>query len=138
MVDSLTTRQKAQLLVETVALLEILRYLTLVALNVFKTTRLFAVELAVGALLQVVLETVQPQAPLVGITVKPQQLPLVSVLETTSKALIRWQLITTIAILLLHQLQQLMLVQLLWVPVVVQALRLAPGLTAIPAGLAEG
>ena len=41
------------------------------------------------------------------------------------------------AILLLHQLQQLMLVRLLWVPVVVQALRLAPGLTATPAVRAE-
>jgi hypothetical protein len=53
-VGFLTTQQKTHLLVEKVALLEILRYLTLVALNVFKTQLLFAVELAVGALLQVV------------------------------------------------------------------------------------
>ena len=122
---------------EKVALLEIPRYLTLVALNVFKTTHLFAVEQVVRELLQVVLETVQHQAPLVGITAKPQQLPLVSVLETISKALIRCPLITTIAILLLHLLQQHTPVQRLWVPVVVQALRLAPGLTATPAVRAE-
>jgi hypothetical protein len=136
-VGILTTRQKAHLLVEKVALQEILRYLDQLQV-VLTMLRLFAVEPVAQALLQVVLETVQPQAPLVGITVKPQQLPLVSVLETTSKVQIRWQLITITATLPLHQLQQLMLVQLLWVPVVVQALRLAQGLTAIPAGLAEG
>jgi hypothetical protein len=136
-VGILTTRQKAHLLVEKVALQEILRYLDQLQV-VLTMLRLFAVEPVAQALLQVVLETVQPQAPLVGITVRPQQLPLVSVLETTSKVQIRWQLITITATLPLHQLQQLMLVQLLWVPVVVQALRLAQGLTAIPAGLAEG
>ena len=123
---------------EKVALLEIRKYLTLAALNVFKTTRLFAVEPVAQALLQVVLETVQHQAPLVGITVRQQPLLQVSVLETIFKVLILCRLTTIIATLPLHQLRQLMLVQLLWVPVVVQALRLAQGLTAIPAGLAEG
>jgi hypothetical protein len=53
-VGSLTIQQKTHLLVEKAVLREIRRYLTLVALNVFKTELLFAVELAVGALLQVV------------------------------------------------------------------------------------
>jgi hypothetical protein len=67
--------------VEKVALQEILRYLTLFQ-DVFKTQLLFAVELAVGALLQVVRETVQHQPPLVGITVRPQQLLQASASET--------------------------------------------------------
>jgi hypothetical protein len=131
-VGSLTTQQKAQILVEKAVLLETHKYLTPLA-AVFKTQLLFAVELAVGALLQVVLETVQPQAPLVGITAKPQQLPLVSVLETTSKALIRWQLITITATLLRHLLQQHTLVQLLFLLAAVQGLPLAQDLTVIPA-----
>jgi len=98
---------------------------------------LFAVELVAQVLLQVVLETVQPQAPLVGITVRPQQLPQVSVLETTSKVQQLKPLTTITATLNLRPPQQHTPVQRLWVLVVVQALRLAPGLTATPAVRAE-
>ena len=122
---------------EKVALQETFQYLDQLQV-VLTMLRLFAVEPVAQALLQVVLETVQPQAPLVGITAKPKQLPLVSVLETTSKVQQLKPLITIIAILLLHLPQQLMLVQLLSVLVVVQALRLAQGLTATPAVRAEG
>ncbi len=121
---------------EKVALQEILRYLTLFQ-DVFKTQRLFAVELGVVELPQVVLETVKQIPFLVGITVK--QLPLLqeNALETTFKAQLLCQLITIIATLLRHLLQQHTLVQLLWVLAAVQGLPLAQGLTAIPAVRAE-
>jgi hypothetical protein len=131
-VGILTTQQKAQILVEKAVLLETHKYLTLFQ-DVFKTQRLFAVEPVAQVLLQVVLETVQPQAPLVGITVKPQQLPLVSVLETIFKAQQLKPLIITTATLLLHLLQQHTPVRLLWVLAAVQGLPLAQGLTATPA-----
>jgi hypothetical protein len=122
--------------VEKAVLQAIPGYLTPLA-AVFKTPHLFAVELLVEVLPHPVLETVpQEQLTYVGITVRPQQLPLVSVLETTSKVQQLKLLITITAIPNLHQLQQLMLVQLLWVLVVVQALRLAQDIIAIQAGLA--
>jgi hypothetical protein len=129
-VGSLTTQQKIHLLVEKAVLLEILRYLTLFQ-AVFKTQLLFAVELVAQALLQVVLEIAL--APLVQVTVKPQLLPPVGVLETTFRVLVPWQLITITATLLLHLLQQLFLVRLLWVLAAVQGLPLAQDLTVIPA-----
>ena len=66
---------------EKVALQEIRKYLDQLQV-VLTMLRLFAVELVAQALLQVVLETVQPQAPLVGITVRPQQLLQASASET--------------------------------------------------------
>jgi hypothetical protein len=130
--DSLTTQQKIHLLVEKVALQEILRYLTLFQ-DVFKTQLLFAVELGVVELPQVVRETVQHQPPLVGITVRPQQLVGENVLETISKALLRCPLITTTATLLLRLLQQLFLVRLFNLVVAAQDLPLVQDLTVIPA-----
>jgi hypothetical protein len=133
----LITQQKIQILVEKVVLQAIPGYLTPLA-AVFKTPHLFAVEQLAEELPHPVLETVrQEQLTSVGITAKLQQLPLVSALETIFKAQQLKPLIITTATLLLHQLRQLMLVQLLWVPVVVQALRLAQDITAIQAGLAE-
>jgi hypothetical protein len=132
----LITQQKIQILVEKVVLQAIPGYLTPLA-AVFKTPHLFAVEQLAEELPHPVLETVrQEQLTSVGITVKPQQLPLVSALETTFKARPLKLLITITAIPNLHQLQQLMLVQLLWVLVAVQALRLAQDIIAIQAGLA--
>jgi hypothetical protein len=124
--------------VEKAVLQAIPGYLTPLA-AVFKTPHLFAVELLVEVLPHPVLETVpQEQLTYVGITAKPKQLPLVSVLETIFKAQQLKPLITITAIPNLHQLQQLMLVQLLWVLVAVQGLRLAQDIIAIQAGLAEG
>jgi hypothetical protein len=133
---TLITQQKIQILVEKVVLQAILGYLTPLA-AVFKTPHLFAVELLVEVLPHPVLETV-PQEQLTYATVTVRQKPLlqVSALETIFKARPLKLLITITAILLLHQLQQLMLVQLLWVLVAVQALRLAQDIIAIQAGLA--
>jgi hypothetical protein len=109
---TLTTQQKIQILVEKAVLQAIPGYLTPLA-AVFKTPHLFAVELLLlaGAPQQAVLETVF-QHP-VQETVRQQPLLQVSVLETTFKAQQLKPLITITAILNLHQLQQLMLVQLL-------------------------
>jgi hypothetical protein len=67
--------------VEKVALQETSQYLDQLQ-AVLTTPHLFAVEQVAQVLPQVVLETVQHQAPLVGITVKPQQLLQASALET--------------------------------------------------------
>jgi hypothetical protein len=133
---TLTTQQKTQILVEKVVLQAIPGYLTPLA-AVFKTPHLFAVELLLlaGAPQQAVLETAFRH--LVQETARHLPLLQVNVLETIFKVLLLCRLITITVIPNLHQLQQLMLVQLLWVLVVVQALHLAQDITAIQAGLAE-
>ena len=132
----LITQQKIHLLVEKVVLLEIRKYLDQLQV-VLTIMRLFAVEQLAEELPHPVLETVrQEQLMYAPVTVKPQQLLQASVLETTSKALLRWQLITITATLPLHLLQQHTLAQLLWVLAAVQGLRLAQDIIAIQAGLA--
>ena len=130
---SLITQQKAQILVEKAVLLETRQYLTLFQ-DVFKTQRLFAVELLAEEVPHPVLETVrQGNRSYVQATVKQYKLPLVSVLETIFKALLRCQLITITATLLRHLLLQHTLAQLLWVLAAVQGLPLVQDLTVIPA-----
>ena len=121
---------------EKAVLQAIPEYLTPLAVSAFKMPHLFAVEQVVLELQQAVLETVPQAAPLVGITVRQQPLLQESVLETIFKVLILCRLITIIATLPLPQLQQLMLVRLLWVLVVVRGLPLAQGITAIQVELA--
>ena len=137
MVGILTTQQKVHLLAEKVAPQETFKYLDQLQ-AVLTTPHLFAVEQVVLELQQAVLETVLQAAPLVGITVRQQPLLQESVLETTFKVRPLKLLITITATLPLAQLQQLMLVRLLWVLVVVRGLPLAQGITAIQVELAAG
>jgi hypothetical protein len=129
----LIIQQKTQVLVEKAVLLETHKYLTLFQ-GVFKTQRLFAVELLAEEVPHPVLETVRQEARLhAPVTVRPKQLVGENALETIFKVLVLLRLITITATLLLHLLQQHTPVRLLWVLAAVQGLPLAQGLTAIPA-----